>query len=106
RSTTATQRRESAGARTSAPLSWGMPMPTLIVAALVACGPTPEPTGPPLVQEEVALRSGDWRAWLESPGGELPFELDLSDGNGGWQAWIRNGKERIAVDEVRVEDGL
>jgi len=50
------------------------------------------------------LRPGPWRAWLDSPGGELPFGLELArGGDGPWQATIRNGPEHIAVPELRWE---
>lgn len=50
-------------------------------------------------------RGGSWRAWLDSPGGELPFELDLRAAGDSWQAWIVNGDERIAVPRVSLADG-
>lgn len=44
-----------------------------------------------------APRAGLWRAWLDSPGGELPFELELESREQAWRAWIVNGAERIEV---------
>jgi len=41
--------------------------------------------------------TGPWRAWVESPGGQLPFRLELERESNEWQAWIVNGAERIAV---------
>ncbi len=46
-----------------------------------------------------------WRAWLDSPGGELPFQLELKQadspqGESDWQAWIHNGSERIEIPTV------
>jgi thiol-disulfide isomerase/thioredoxin len=46
-----------------------------------------------------------WRAWLDSPGGELPFQLELQrqdtpDAATDWQAWIHNGSERIEIPKV------
>lgn len=49
-----------------------------------------EPTNP-------IPRTGTWRAWLDSPGGELPFGLELSREGNAWQAWIINGDDRIDV---------
>lgn len=40
---------------------------------------------------------GTWRAWLESPGGELPFGLDIESSGGALRAFIRNGEERRPV---------
>ncbi len=45
-------------------------------------------------------RVGPWRAWLDCPGGELPFELDLASEGRKWHGWIINGPERIDVPEV------
>jgi len=56
-----------------------------------------------------AIPNGYWNAWLESPGGELPFGLDLRRprgaelsklGNEVWNAALVNGSERIEVSEA------
>ncbi len=49
---------------------------------------------------EPALRSGSWRAWLDCPGGELPFGIELHRASDGWRAEIVNGGERITVPRV------
>lgn len=46
---------------------------------------------------------GPWDAWLESPGGKIPFGLELTTGSDGWHARISNGDEtfeaaRLAID--------
>jgi thiol-disulfide isomerase/thioredoxin len=47
---------------------------------------------------------GPWRAWLDSPGGELPFGLHVRVIVRGkevrWSAELLNGEERIAVPSV------
>ena len=44
-----------------------------------------------------------WRAWLDSPGGEIAFGLELrGDSTGQWQAHLINGEERIEVGETQV----
>lgn len=44
---------------------------------------------------------GEWRAWLESPGGELPFGLVFAtQPEGGTGGWIVNGAERIPLGRV------
>ena len=48
-------------------------------------------------------RSGAWRAWLDSPGGELPFGLELARAGDALSATIVNGDERIAVPDVQLE---
>jgi hypothetical protein len=47
-----------------------------------------------------APRCGEWYAWLDSPGGPLPFGLELTQHaeHGGWQGIILNPPERIAID--------
>ncbi len=48
--------------------------------------------------------AGPWRAWLDAPGGELPFGLVLErDSAAELRATIVNGPERIAVPAVVVE---
>jgi len=66
---------------------------------LLALAPLAAPDGP-----EPA--SGPWRAWLEVPGGELPFGLELARaGDAGWRAELVNGEERIAVSVVELAEG-
>ncbi|HEV8113555.1 MAG TPA: TlpA disulfide reductase family protein [Planctomycetota bacterium] len=55
--------------------------------------------GPPTEMLEV----GAWRAWLESPGGELPFEIVIARDGPKLSAKIRNGEEEIGVPETRLE---
>ena len=55
-----------------------------------------------------ALPTGTWRAWLDCPGGELPFLMTLEGAPGAYAAAVINGSERIAVPEFRatVADGV
>lgn len=46
---------------------------------------------------------GLWRAWLDSPGGQLPFGLELADADGATSAWLINGAERIEVPRVSLD---
>jgi thiol-disulfide isomerase/thioredoxin len=48
------------------------------------------------------VREGPWRAWLQSPGGELPFGLEFRKDDSGWHAAIINGAERIEVPRLTV----
>lgn len=50
-----------------------------------------------------------WRAWLGSPGGDLPFQLEVQQNSkeppaATWQAWVHNGSERIEIPVVRWEE--
>lgn len=52
--------------------------------------------------EPPAMPTGIWRAWLESPGGQLPFGLEFGrTTTGEWTAAILNGPERIVIPEVQ-----
>ena len=43
------------------------------------------------------LPAGVWRAWLDSPGGELPFGLELQSTAGALQGFLLNPPERIPI---------
>jgi thiol-disulfide isomerase/thioredoxin len=51
------------------------------------------------------LEPGSYRAVLESPGGELPFRLDVAREESDFVLYLVNGKERVRVPEVVVEAG-
>jgi peroxiredoxin len=51
------------------------------------------------------LEPGSYRAVLESPGGELPFGLDVAREESGLVLYLVNGKERVRAPEVVVEAG-
>ncbi len=68
---------------------------------LLSCSGPPESgvvTGPDL--------EGSWRAVLLSPGGELPFGLDIAGEGEDWSAVIVNGEERAATSGVTVDGDL
>ncbi len=68
----------------------------LALAVLIGCGgaaPQEVAGAPTLV--------GSWRAVLTSPGGELPFELVIRDGDGGLSAVAVNGAEEAPFSAVR-----
>ena len=76
---------------------------TLAALCLAACGPkAPEPLSP-----------GLFRATLETPGGELPFGLEIGEETGqvaGQERaqpvlFLTNGPERVRVPEVKIVDG-
>lgn len=69
-----------------------------ISAAALADSPMPRPQ----------LELGRWRAWLDCPGGELPFALEIvapatDDKPFGITAFIRNGEERMEIPVVKWE---
>lgn len=55
---------------------------------------------------EKLLRTGTWRATLKTETGlEIPFVMDVEkEGTGNTYIIIRNGEERITVDEVTLKD--
>lgn len=52
------------------------------------------------------LQPGAYRAVLTTPGGELPFGLDVAAEESGFVLYLLNGDERIRVNEVTVADGM
>ena len=50
-----------------------------------------------------ASPAGRWRAVLTSPGGELPFTLNISPVKDGWRAVVVNGAEEAPVSAVQVD---
>lgn len=46
------------------------------------------------------LKIGTWRAWLDSPGGDLPFMLEVSGTAHKPRVRIVNGRERIDVPQI------
>jgi thiol-disulfide isomerase/thioredoxin len=69
----------------------GLAMLTIILSS--ACSSPPATT----------VSTGIWRAWLDSPGGPLPFGLDISRGDSGLAASLINGPEWIAIPAISIE---
>ena len=49
------------------------------------------------------LQLGRWHAWLQSPGGPLPFGLELERSGAGLQARVLNGEEDATVDHAALQ---
>lgn len=49
------------------------------------------------------IRTGHWNAELMSPGGPLPFGLEIAENEGTYEAAIFNGEERIPIPIVTSE---
>ena len=64
----------------------------VLALALPGCSPAPSP-----------IATGAWRAWLDSPGGELRFGLEISIGSDGLRAVLINGTERIPVPQAEID---
>lgn len=52
---------------------------------------------------QAVLQEGRWRAWLESPGGELPFELVIEAAGRSLRASVLNGIETLEVPTTRFD---
>ena len=74
-----------------------------LLGLLAACAP--EPTETPVAAETDPL-VGTWRAVLSSPGGELPFTLEVTDRGEGLVAAAVNGAERAPFSHVTREGRL
>lgn len=48
---------------------------------------------------------GRYRAWLETPGGELPFVLELESQGAERRAFVINGDERVPASSVGLGEG-
>lgn len=48
---------------------------------------------------------GTWRAWLDSPGGELPFGLEIEAKGQELRAFLLNGSERIDIPVTSFDAG-
>jgi thiol-disulfide isomerase/thioredoxin len=45
-------------------------------------------------------QTGPWLGWLESPGGDIPFDLALNKIGTRWTATLKNADERISVKRI------
>ena len=49
--------------------------------------------------------AGSWSAWLDGPGGEVPFILEVAHEEGQIRAWIVTGSGRMEIPQVHREGG-
>lgn len=78
--------------KTACPLVLTMAL-LLTVALLVACSAPPESALPTPLE-------GTWRAVLTSPGGELPFELEIDRRDGKLQAFAVTDVEKVPFSDL------
>jgi thiol-disulfide isomerase/thioredoxin len=75
---------------------------TLLCAAATLCvAPSPSENAPG--EDDRMPRLGTWHGWLDCPGGDLPFGLQLEAVDGGLFANILNGPEIQRVERVEVD---
>lgn len=85
----------------------------LVFSTQLAAAPPRSPASPPSSPPSsplLAPAAGVWRAWLDSPGGELPFGLELRPAAPGapassLQAFLLNPPERIPIARVSFGAG-
>ena len=76
-------------------------------ACLLLLAPQGEPgSATSKASQNLVPELGSWLGWLDSPGGELQFEMRIWRQAGGYRLTVINGPERIHYDEVRVKAGL
>ena len=60
--------------------------------------------GKDTTKQQPSLQTGIWRAVLQSPGGELPFSLEIEKKTDStYAAYAINGQEKLALDEAKIE---
>jgi thiol-disulfide isomerase/thioredoxin len=69
-----------------------------LAATILGCAPK-GPGGVPLE----GVNPGTYRAVLEVPGGDLPFELDLTRNGLIWVGYLVNGEEKLKLTEITVK---
>jgi peroxiredoxin len=52
---------------------------------------------------EPGVKPGSYRAVLQSPGGDVPFGLELAKEPAGWVGHLVNGQERLTLNDVRID---
>lgn len=79
---------------------------TLLVLSCSSAPEEPVPSNRPPIDDHATSgpAAGNWRIWLDSAGGELPFDLELMEGESGWKAWVSNPPERFEVPIVEVTE--
>ena len=73
-------------------------LPLLSVLALAACS-TAEQSFTPAPEDLI----GSWRAVLASPGGELPFAIEIEPERDGYRGVAINGDERVPFSDVTFD---
>jgi peroxiredoxin len=72
-------------------------MSILAALAAAACHPSGAQVG-----ADTGVKLGSYRAVLETPGGEVPFGLDLVKKDSGVVGYLLNGEERLLLSDVKI----
>lgn len=62
----------------------------ILVAGLVSCS------------KDAGIKAGPWRGIIQLQGQELPFNLELFKEGDEYKAFVKNGEEKILLDEIKV----
>lgn len=77
----------------------------LMLITLAACQTNDAPASKSeAATPSATIKAGTWRFVLESPGGPLPFKVELQQAGDAWQATAHNAGEVIPFDTVEVLD--
>lgn len=76
---------------------WRAAMVLCGALAVFSCGSAPAPDA------AVSLQPGMWRFVVQSPGGELPINVEVAQGETGLTATVHNGEERLPLDVVEID---
>jgi thiol-disulfide isomerase/thioredoxin len=57
----------------------------------------------PSASQSTGVKLGSYRVVLQTPGGELPFGLDLVRQDSGVVGYLVNGQERLLLSEVKID---
>ena len=54
--------------------------------------------------KNIGIATGTWRAVLKSPGGDLPFRLEINSEDGAYTAAAHNGEETVRFDSLTIDE--
>jgi thiol-disulfide isomerase/thioredoxin len=78
---------------------------SLSFAAVAAGQADNQPQADDGIKRHGGLALGRWRAWVQSPGGQIPFIIETSAPGGVFRAVLINGSERMEVPVAEAADG-
>lgn len=74
-----------------------------MLAGILIAGVLHAPEAAPASGAALGGLDGMWAAWLETPGGPLPFGLELKRADGKLRAWLVNGPDRDEIPTVELQ---
>jgi peroxiredoxin len=80
--------------------TWRLVLGLTAALALASCHPGDAPTAAAPTGNDVKM--GTYRVVLQTPGGELPFGLELKQQDSGPVGYLINGQERLLLSDVKI----